>query len=215
MTAATASHPNQATWALSVDVVQWGIEQLRAQPIHSFFAAYILLRQQSAREATDTVTPNWAEYSRYYKVPGVPGSPIFRPFWDQARNAQQHWIRDHPRGSYNPSSVRAGTAGRHVLGVSADNKSWIFTPDHWKRAKEDLLHGRYVPAIALFVFLYRNDGFQTNGVSPPPHGLIDIFREDFGYQPGADDEEFDYLYDTTVPERTDWFESAPEAPDEE
>jgi hypothetical protein len=195
-----------ATWVLNTGVVRWGIEQLQNRPIHSFFTAYLLIRQQAAREQTSVVQPDWATFGTYFDVPGgPPGKATFRPFWDQARNAGQDWIKHHPAGSYNPSSVRANTPGRMVLGITEDNKSYILGDDHWRLARQYLLRDQRAPVIALCTFLYRNYGFQTNGVSPDPHGLVAIFREDFGYRPDDDDEEFEYLYDPSILERTDWF----------
>ncbi|MBA3740325.1 MAG: hypothetical protein H0W98_04140 [Chloroflexi bacterium] len=59
--------------------------------------------------------------------------------------------------------------------------------------------------MALCAFLYRDFGFTTDGISPAPAALIDIFRMDFGYRLDSDDIEFEHLYDANVPAREDWF----------
>ena len=204
MEAAASQSPPSQVFVLSRDVVKWGIEEIRSRRIHSFFAAYLVLRQQAGQQDTDAVVPNWKALDIYLTVPGgPPGKPYFRPFWDQARNAGQDWMKRHPAGSYNPSSIRPGTAGARVLGI--DGKSYNFEENHWEFAREHLLHGSKVPLVALCAFLYRNYGFTTSGVSPHPGGLISIFRDDFVYRPDSDDIEFAYLYDTAIPDRTDWF----------
>lgn len=203
------------TFVLSAAAVSWGIETLRSQPIHSFFIAYLMIRQQGSRQGTADVEPSWSTLNDYLDVPGgPPGKPWFRPFWDQARNAGQDWMRRHPAGSWNTSSVRPETPGARVLDM--EGKAYVLTDGHWDRAVEHLLHGERVPVVALSAFFYRNFGFTSDEPSIGPTDLIEEFRSDFGYQPGSDDVEFDALYSVSIPDRTDWFEpfsGLPEASD--
>lgn len=193
-------------WVLNPDVVRWGIHELSEQRIHTFFPAYLLIRQQAARQQASTVQPDWATWGTYFDVPGgPPDKASFQPFSDQTLTPSQRWVRHHPAGSYNPSSVRPNTPGRRVLGVTDDNKAYVLEENHWELARTHLLRDERVPVIALCAFLYRNYGFETTGVSPSPLGLVDIFREDFGYRPDEDEAEFRHLYDSSVPERDDWF----------
>lgn len=196
----------QQTFVLGLHAVRWGVQRLLATPIHGFFIAYLELRRQGVEQETATVQPDWHRLDDYLAVPGgPPGKPWFRPFWDQARNANQDWMRRHPAGSYNPTAIRPGTPGARVLG-SSGGKHFTFPDDHWKLARQHLLHDKKLPVIPLALFLYRNYGFVSTGMSPHPTGLIDIFRTDFRYRPDAHDAEFAHMYDESFPERDDWFE---------
>lgn len=203
---ANGTGAEQSTYVLSEEATRWGIEIISNQPIHSFFTAYLIVRQQAAEQETDRVVPDWSALDAYLDVPGgPPDKPWYRPFWDQAKNAGQNWMRKHPAGSWNPSSVRPGTPGAQVLDI--DGKAWVLSEGHHDRALEHLLHGNRVSLMALCAFLYRNYGFTTD-TPPKPQEMFEVFRRDFGYRPDSDDEEFGTLYDLTVEplDAGNWFE---------
>jgi len=138
----------------------------------------------------------------FLRVPGgPPGKPNFRPFWNQTRDAGQDWLNANLAGSYAPSSLRS--LPRRVVDIG--DGGFSLKEDHWQLARQHLLYDDRVPAVALCAFLYRDFGFTTDGISPAPAALIDIFRMDFGYRLDSDDIEFEHLYDANVPAREDWF----------
>jgi len=203
--AADASE-DRTTFVLGPEAIRWGVEQLREVKAHGFLIAYLEIRRQAIEQDADRVQPEWSRMNGYLEVPGGPiiGKPWFRPFWDQANNNHQEWMRAHPAGSYNTSAIRPGTPGDLVLPV--DGKEFVLTEGHAARARAVLLHDEQVPALPLALFLYRNYGFQSpNGVSPLPFELVDIFRKDFRYDAGRFDGEFDELFSVELPERYDWF----------
>lgn len=202
----TEGHPlDRPTFVLGSGVVRWAIDQLVGQRIHPFFPAYIAIRRAAGqRESLEGIHPRWEDLEQFLRVPGgPPRKPNFRPFWHQSSAAGQHWLNANLAGSYAPSSVR--TVPRRVIALD-NSGGFALGEHHWELAREHLLFKDRLSATALCAFLYRDFGFTTDGRSPQPDDLIEIFRHDFGYHTGIDDVEFDHLYSKTIPERSDWFE---------
>jgi hypothetical protein len=193
----------QPIFVLETSVVRWGIEQLLARKIHTFFPAYLELRRRADGEAGAIVVPEWGNLGRYLEVPGGPSKkPYFRPFWHQSRGTGQDWLNPNIAGSYSPSSIR--TVPRNVIEV--EGSGYSLKDDHAALAVEHLLYDEPLPIYPLATFYYRNFGFTTDGPALPPDGLVNIFRADFRFDTIEGVEEFDTLFSAGIPERNDWFE---------
>jgi len=190
VTAATID--NEGPYVIRVEVVRECIAVLREQRIHSFFPAYLHLRRQAAaRDRLTDLTPNWNELGTLLEVPGGPfGRPYFRPFWPGPAQAGQEWLNPNLAGSYAPSSIRE--LPRRVIDIQGGKFS--LRPRHWELAREHLADNRPVPVLALAGFFLRDFGLVKRE-TPSLAELIAIFRQEFGYRDGIDNEEFDYLYD--------------------
>jgi hypothetical protein len=194
---------DQRVLVLTETVIRWGIEELRDRKVHAFFPAYLEIRRELEAESGSAVQPDWSVLGRLFRVPGgPPKKPYFRPFWHQTRSAGQNWLNENIAGSYAPSSIRKVPA----TVVQPDGSGYALRDHHAELALKNLLYGEQLPAYPLVVFYYRNFGFTTDGPALPPDGLIDIFRDEFGFRDEAETEEFATLFSTDIPDRTDWFE---------
>jgi hypothetical protein len=206
--AAEASQ-ERPTFVLELSVIRWGIEELVGRLTHPYFPAYLTIRRIAAQQDSSVnIHPNWKDdIGQFLRVPGgPPDKPYYRPFWDQSSSADQHWLNKNLAGSWAPSSIRSTVAPK-IIDINNDG-GFSLKDKHWELAKKYLLLDQQMALLPLCVFLYRNFGFTTDGPSIGPHNLIQIFRADFGYRPDSDDAEFSYLYDASIPDRTDWFEPA-------
>jgi hypothetical protein len=195
---------DQVVFVLTETVIRWGIEELLDRKVHAFFPAYLEIRRAALEaESGSAVQPDWGILGGYLAVPGgPPKKPYFRPFWHQSRKAGQDWLNENIAGSYAPSSIRKVPA----TVVLPDGSGYALRGGHARLALKNLLYGQQLPAYPLVTFYYRNFGFTTDGPALSPDGLIDIFREDFGFRDEIETEEFGTLFSTDIPDRTDWFE---------
>lgn len=201
--AESAGEGSQPVFVLTTGVVRWGIEQLQSRKVHTFFPAYLEIRRATGAKSKVPLRPQWANVGIYLEVPGgPPKKPYFRPFWNQSRNAGQDWLNENIAGSYAPSSIRE--VQRRVIEV--EGSGYSLKEGHAQLVLENLLYGKPLPVYPLALFYYRNFGFTNDGPALSPDGLIDIFREDFGFLTGAEMAEFDLLFSAGIPDRTDWFE---------
>lgn len=195
---------DQPVFVLTTTVVRWGIEQLQSRKVHTFFPAYLEIRRIAVEAGSDTgIYPNWGNVEKYLQVPGgPPGKPNFRPFWHQSRKAGQDWLNANIAGSYATSSIRK--VPENV--VDPDGSGYALKDGHARLALKHLLFGQALPIFPLAAFYYRDFGFTTDGPALPPQGLIDVFQQDFGFSTPSDAADFDVLFSTEIPDRTDWFE---------
>ncbi len=201
--AESAGEGGQPVFVLTTSVVRWGIEQLLSRKVHTFFPAYLEIRRATGAKSKVPLRPQWANVGMYLEVPGgPPKKPYFRPFWNQSRNAGQDWLNENIAGSYAPSSIRE--VQRRVIEV--EGSGYSLKEGHAQLVLENLLYGEPLPVYPVALFYYRNFGFTNDGPALSPDGLIDIFREDFGFLTGAEMAEFDLLFSAGIPDRTDWFE---------
>jgi hypothetical protein len=204
---------DQPVFVLSVAVVRWGIEQLREAKIHTFFPAYLEIRRTAtiSESATD-LHPDWGKLGELLEMPGgPPRKPYFRPFWHGAWKSGQDWMNENIAGSYAPSSIRKVPLNV----VEPAGSGYSLRQNHAALALQHLLYGEPVEAVPLAAFLYRDFGFRTDGPSIAPLDLVTVFQRDFGYDDPAAANEFNTLYRTSIPERTDWFEPVASPDDEE
>ena len=182
------------------------IEELLRVPRHPFFVAYLHLRRQAARQGTtDGIEPNWSELGEFLLIPGVTDTPYYRPFWNRKPNISKGWLNGNIAGSFAPSSLRVGTPQHNVIDVDADG-NFALRENHWRRARESLLEGGQVPALAAAAFFLRDYGVRAESL-PTPVDLVDLFRQEFGYDRPADPDEFSTLFDETwKPDTEPWFE---------
>jgi hypothetical protein len=146
--------------------------------------------------------PDWEELGTYLRVPGGPaGKPYYRPLWNgKGLDPGRYWLNPNLAGSYSPSSLRnvpmrvVSTAGSH----------FSLLPEHARLAREHLLYGEPISAIALAAYLYRNFGLSSSNPLEPAD-LAEVLRQDFHYLP--EDDEFAVLFSGEVPgSLVTWFE---------
>lgn len=200
------------TWVLKVDAVRAGIEGLQAIPIHPYFLAYLHLRQRAGLAGGDTeLKPVWKDLGPYLEVAGATTKhPYFRPFWDGAAGAGQHWLNGNLAGSFAYSSLRAASPPMLVVDYDEASRTFSLKPKHWQLAQEHLLHGNKIPAESIALFLLRDYGFMTDwGKAPTSDDLVELFATEFGY--GNAWTEFNYLYDRVDADNARvWFERLPD-----
>lgn len=202
--AQSAAEVEQPVFVLTTEVVRWGIEQLQSRKVHTFFPAYLEIRRTAIEgESESEIHPDWGNLEKYLHVPGGPtGKPNFRPFWHRTRRGGEDWMNANIAGSYAPSSIRKLPANV----VSPDSSGYALKNEHAQLALEHLLLGQPMPIFPLAVFYYRDFGFTTDGPALSPTGLIDVFRQDFAFNSPTGRGDFEVLFSTGVPDRTDWFE---------
>jgi hypothetical protein len=204
----------QRFFVLSPSIVRWAVRTLREQAIHSFFTAYLIIRRQASLLETTEVEPNWEPLNVFLNVPGgPPEKPWFRPFNQQTDSTAYDWMKRHPAGSWNTSSVRTGTPGAEVLEIRG--KAFLLPENHFELALQHLLYGERAQVLAIGTFFYRNFAFTSDSAEIGPKDLVDLFRRDFGYRAPEDDREFETIFQIDVPERADWFEPWPARAGEE
>ena len=184
----------ETTYVLTTVQVRASIERLLARQTHTYFPAYLHLRQLAGRaERLTGLAPNWAEVGEVLQVRGgPPGKPYLRPFWRGARDHQQEWLGSNLAGSWSASSLRANQAPLQVVETDADGR-FNLPEGHWERAIVHLLSGVPMSVTALAGFLFRDRGFIAVN-EPAVADLVATFRREYGYGPD-DDEEFNVLYE--------------------
>jgi hypothetical protein len=185
---------------LAESKVREAITTLIGRRTHPLFVAYLHLRQVAAQSPTGSLTdiqPVWTEVSEVLRVPDAPSKhPHLRPFWSTANSKiDRYWLNDNLAGSFAPSSLRGGNGIVGVVFIAQADKSFTLLEGHVQAALTGLLFDQRMPVHALAAFLLRDHGF-INPTMPIPDDLIPIFRERYGV---ADDDEFNTLYDTTIP----------------
>jgi len=190
MAAADTTQPN--IYFLTLDVVRWGIAELRNHKIHPFYLAYLQLRKQAAIQgSTSDITPHWDELAEYLAVAGgPPGKPFFRPTWHRDVEPSGLWLNPNIAGSYAPSSIRG--VPRKVVDV--DGSDYSLLPDHAQLARDHLLYGEPVSPIALAAFVYRDFGFVMDGDTDfEQEALESTVRKDWRF--ADSDPDFSLLFD--------------------
>lgn len=195
---------DQPVFVLTRSIVRWGIEQLQSRKVHTFFPAYLEIRRTAVEAGSVTgIHPNWSNLEQYFQIPGgPPGKPNFRPFWHGNRKEGQDWMNANIAGSYAPSSIRKVPLNV----VETDGSGYALKAGHAQLAREYLLYEQALPVLPLAAFYYRDFGFTTDGPSLPPRSLIDVFLKDFGFDSDIYWRDFEALFSTGIPDRTDWFE---------
>ncbi|HUY06251.1 MAG TPA: hypothetical protein VMU99_03195 [Acidimicrobiales bacterium] len=204
----------QHIWVITIVAVQSSVEMLLNRRVHPGFLGYLHYRQIAAENGKSTgIQPEIHRLEKYLKVPGGPSNkPYFRPIWHQANKAGRSWMNDNLAGSYQKSSLRPNQPLTRVVNVPATDG--IDLPaEHWVLAREHLLYGDRLPALALAGYLLRNFGFYSSE-RPNATNLIGSFRDEFGYA-SRNDDEFDHLFSSDpVPGVTTWFEQTGSSSDE-
>jgi hypothetical protein len=186
--------------------VRRAIAQLRAEPIHQFFPAYLHLRQQSALQGTEeAIKPEWKkELGPFLEVAGAPAKkPYFRPF-TAGGEGEGEWLNENLAGSYAPASLRERP--RRVVDVTSSGHFGL-KDKHWELARTYLLNEVQMPLWALAAFMLRDYALEDYDTRPGYPELEAAFVEMFGYDSPGGQNEVDYLYDRTPGHDIDvWFE---------
>lgn len=189
------SSPSPNLWQLNESAVREALDLLCKTKIHPAFAGYLCLKHTSrAAGAVSQLRPNFrAFFDTFLAVPGgPPKKPFILPFVSQGQGKGDIWFNQNVAGSYAPSSIRAQSPMRQVCAFSGTGRSAQFNliANHADGAKTHMLFSKSIPVHALSVFLYRDYSFR--GDAPIVEDLTSIFRDDFGYRSGHDDEEAQY-----------------------
>lgn len=142
-------------WVLRTAAVKWAIQRLTQQRIQNFFPAYLHLRAVAIETGSAVDIPaRWSSLIELLDVPGgPPGKPYYRPMLHRAGTSP--WLNSNLAGSYAPSSLR--DQPRRV--VTSSGHLYSLREGHVELAREHLLYGEPVSAVALALFFYRNRGF--------------------------------------------------------
>jgi hypothetical protein len=172
--------------------VQESLAILQQLGAHQTLPGYLCVQRTAAREQRlDHLHPQFKSFFDEFLAPS--GAPPKRPYLNPFVAADGNmWLNSNVAGSYAPSSLREVSPLRRVL-TMADN-AYHLRPQHWQLAKEALLYGRHISALALATFLYRDRGIVA--VAPTPQQLIEAFQGEFGYldEGGAPTEAYQHLY---------------------
>jgi hypothetical protein len=196
----TPAAEDEVTFVLTLPTVAAALADLRNRKVHTFFIAYLHLRERAAATGGTTAVPDWRLLRELLLVEGgPPGKPLYRPMWhENIRDPGRYWLKDHLTGSYSPSSVRQGPASDVVIGQGR-NRDARFTlrEGHAALARTHLLYGERLPALSLGAFLLRDYGFLS-AVTPDINAVIDGLASLFRFTPG--DPDFDELFTDAVPD---------------
>lgn len=195
-----------ARYIINPGKVQASLTVLRQLGAHQTLPGYLCVQRTAAREQRlDRLHPQFKEFFTEFLAPAnvSPKRPYLNPFVAADSNV---WLNGNVAGSYAPSSLREVSPLRRVL-TTVDN-AYHLRPQHWQLAREALLYGRQIPALALATFLYRDRGIVT--VAPTPQLLVEAFQGEFGYldETGAPTEAYQHLYADYEPEESSpaaWF----------
>lgn len=161
--------------------------------IHRSFPGYLGLKWASEKAGTtDGFEFDYNEFfDTFFKVrePEV-GRPYvipFNPDEDPEGGSDSMWLQDNAAGSYGPSYRQGSTFGNMVDDVSGRGTTaeWMVGDDFWTVARHDMLDGNRIPVDLLAGFLFRD--FIVEMDEPGAEGLVDAFRDEFGYDEGDSD----------------------------
>lgn len=83
----------------------------------------------------------------------------------------------------------------------AAGSTFSLRPNHAELALHHLLFDEPLPIYPFAIFLYRNFGFTTDGISPNPRALLDFFQQDWHFTRDEDPrDEFGTLFSLDSPE---------------
>ena len=140
---------------------------------------------------------------------GPPGRPYYRPLRERGNRTgellRSFWMQDNIAGSWAPASLKRMAPAAWLVD---DNNQYVLPTNHLALAKQHLLFGSTVSAMAMGCFFLRNEGFLIAG-QERPGDVIAGFRLKFAWEE-ADESEFALLFDMTLPrEPFEWLERVP------
>src|SRR2546426_4166287 len=180
------------------DRVASSLTRLRELEVHPHFPGYLCLKREATREGRTSKLkmPYKDFYEEFLRIPGSPeGYPYVYPFIEEQPSDHNRWMNTNLAGTYAPSSIRPGLPFDRVVEVTrGSNTPYALRKEHWKLAKEHLLHDKAIPIAPLVLFLYRDYGVE--GTRPTITALVSTFRSQFGYLvPGQPNGEYAHLFD--------------------
>jgi hypothetical protein len=200
-------------YIINPDRVRDSLIVLRRLGAHQTLPGYLCMQRTAARDQRlDYLHPQFKEFFDEFLTPA--GAPPRRPYLNPFVAADGRvWLNSNVAGSYAPSSLREVSPLRRVLTIS--NDAYHLRPQHWRLAREELLHGHQLPVLALATFLYRDRGIVA--IAPTPQQIVKAFQGEFGYldENGAPTVAYQHLYADYKPEEPSpaaWFIPFPLAP---
>lgn len=195
---------SRACYVLRIDAVRWAIGTLAGQRTHEFFPAYLHLRSKAIEMGSTTdIQPDWRNGLGIFLEVRGGHHPYFRPFWSRrGPGTMSFWLNANLAGSFAPASIRA-TPGKVI---EVHDQMFNLKPNHAQLAREFLLYGKPVSAVALAIFYYRDFGLVTDGQHPTATELVDLFRRDFRFNEKTASRDFDLLFEVADVADQDWFE---------
>jgi hypothetical protein len=192
---------------LTTDAVKWSIATLGSQRIDPAFIYYLYLRQQWVDGHLGSASPSSSVVKDLIRMPGGPvGKPYYRPLRERGQRTGEllrtFWVQPNLSGSWSTGSLARLTRAQWLVDQSGN---YTMPENHAQKAKDGLLFGATVPALAMGAFFLRNDGFVLDGV-PVPAAVVEGFKRKFRYRE-EDESDFALLFDNTTPSSAfEWFE---------
>jgi hypothetical protein len=209
--------PNEAetpTHLLTNEAVRWSIDLLGKRLIHPAFIYYLYLRKMAAQRRLSEASSSSAEVQNLLVMPGGPeGRPYYRPLRERGNREGEllrtFWLQTNLAGSWSPASLKRLAPAAWLVN---DANQYVIPDRHAALAKEKLLFGNPVSAIAMGGYFLRNDGFVLDGEGRGDDVIAGL-RQKFLFDRRSNDE-FITMFDRTVPEvGFSWFEPVdPTAP---
>lgn len=186
-------------YILTEDAAKTCLWELASLDLHRSFPGYLGLKWASSKAGTTTDFQfDYNEFfDTFFKVrePEI-GKPYVIPFNsddDPDGNSDNMWLQSNCAGSFGPSSPSATFQMMYErvdgTGTSAD---WELVDDYWTVARDGMLDGTRIPVDLIAGFLLRD--FVIEMDEPGADGLVEAFRDEFGYDEG--DSDYTSLYMT-------------------
>lgn len=181
--------------SVSVPKVSESIRLLRSMRVHPHFTAYLHLAQLAHQNhSRRRLEPNFKSfYDEWLQIRGAHArKPYLLIFTDITPSVHNLWLNSNIAGSLAPSSLRGPAPGRatlkSVVEIEGQGREarWSLVEGHWTEAHELLANGQLVPIVELATVLYRDYSFKTEDMTLSM--LVEVFKQDFGYIEGADEE---------------------------
>ncbi len=193
-------------YVLKPSTIRKAIEDLEERRIHPHFPTYLGLVRYSEQQGScsDLDYPYAKFLDENFRVEASPGrnmvvdgteKPYLNPFHLKYQDDSK-WTGDNWDQQVSPRTASRSNAdqGLHkVADIDEDERRYSLHSDHVEEAFEYLAMEDEIPAIAVAVYLYRNDGFEIDDGEDVPElsDVEEIFREEYGFQ---DNEDFNTLF---------------------
>lgn len=188
-------------YVLTEDEARDAFLKLSNIDLHRSFPGYLGLKWASSKAGnTDDFQFDYNDFfDSFFKIrePSV-GKPYvipFNPTDNPDSSTENMWLQNNAAGSYGPSfnGVAYGKMVENVSG-SGTSADWSLVNDYWNVARDNMLDGNSIPVELVAAFLLRD--FKIEMDEPGADGLVEAFRDEFGYEESDSDYNALYLTDT-------------------
>jgi hypothetical protein len=184
-------------YVLTEEAAREAFWELTDIEIHRSFPGYLGLKWASSKAGTtDGFQFEYNDFfDTFFKIReqavGKPYVIPFNPNEDPDAETENMWLQNNAAGSYGPS-YNGVTFGSMVEDVSgrATSADWELVDDYWTVARDDMPEGDSIPVELVAAFLLRD--FVIEMDNPGAEGLVEAFRDEFGYD--ESDSDYNALY---------------------